>query len=45
VYDAAGYEDYLYTSEPTPPLQDADVEWARRLIAISASNGRQSDLA
>jgi Protein of unknown function (DUF4058) len=33
VYDAAGYEDYIYTHEPIPPLQGVDVEWAQRLIA------------
>lgn len=45
VYDAAGYEGYIYASEPIPPLQGADVEWARRLIATGVSDGRQSDLA
>ncbi len=43
VYDAAGYEDYIYASDPHPPLQGADVEWARRLIAASTSNGSWSD--
>jgi hypothetical protein len=33
VYDAAGYEDYIYASEHHPPLQGADMEWAQRLIA------------
>jgi hypothetical protein len=33
VYDAAGYEDYIYASEPHPPLQGADMEWPQRLIA------------
>jgi hypothetical protein len=32
-YDAAGYEDYIYANEPTPPLQGADAEWAQGLIA------------
>jgi len=35
VYDSAGYEDYIYTHEPIPPLQGADVEWAQRLIAAT----------
>ena len=33
VYDAAGYDDYIYAHEPDPPLQGADAEWAQRLIA------------
>ena len=33
VYDAAGYEDYIYANAPSPPLQGADAEWAQRLIA------------
>jgi len=32
VYDAAGYEDYIYANEPNPPLQGADAEWAQRLL-------------
>lgn len=40
VYDAAGYEDYMYASEPTPPLRGDDAEWARRLIAARVSSGR-----
>jgi hypothetical protein len=36
VYDAAGYEDHIYANEPSPPLQGADAEWARRLIASVA---------
>jgi hypothetical protein len=43
VYDAAGYEDYIYASEPHPPLQGADAEWARRVIASSARNGKRSE--
>jgi hypothetical protein len=40
VYDAAGYEDYIYTHEPSPPLQGADVEWAQRLIAGDGVSNR-----
>lgn len=43
MYDAAGYEDYIYASEPYPALQGADAEWARRLIATRTSHGRRSD--
>lgn len=43
VYDTAGYEDYIYASEPHPPLQGVDADWARRLIAARTSNGRGSD--
>jgi hypothetical protein len=32
-YDGAGYEDYVYTNAPTPPLQGADAEWAQGLIS------------
>jgi len=35
VYDAAGYEDYLYESPPEPPLEDAEMTWARSLIKPS----------
>ena len=31
-YDAAGYEDYIYSGTPRPPLSPADASWARRLI-------------
>lgn len=32
VYDAAGYEDYLYESPPEPPLEGPDLAWAQALI-------------
>jgi hypothetical protein len=32
VYDAAGYEDYIYTGTPQPPLHPADAAWAQQLI-------------
>jgi hypothetical protein len=28
VYDAAGYEDYIYSGAPQPPLNDPDSRWA-----------------
>lgn len=37
VYDAAGYEDYLYESPPEPPLKGSDLEWAQSLISTSSS--------
>jgi hypothetical protein len=40
VYDAAGYEDYIYAHEPNPLLQSADVEWAQRLIAGNGVSNR-----
>ncbi len=32
VYDAAGYEDYLYETSPEPPLSAADSQWAQAVI-------------
>ena len=32
VYDAAGYEDYLYESPPDPPLNESDAIWAKSFI-------------
>ncbi len=32
LYDAAGYEDYIYTSSPQPPLPAEDAEWARQFL-------------
>jgi hypothetical protein len=32
VYDAAGYDDYMYASEPRPRLPPEDAEWARQFI-------------
>jgi hypothetical protein len=34
VYDAAGYEDYLYHREPQPPLNEEDATWARGLVSV-----------
>jgi hypothetical protein len=32
VYDASGYDDYLYDSEPHPPLTTAQSAWAESLL-------------
>ena len=32
VYDAAGYEDYVYAGTPEPPLPPDDLAWANELI-------------
>jgi hypothetical protein len=32
LYDAAGYEDYIYTGEPDPALPAEDAGWARSLL-------------
>jgi hypothetical protein len=29
LYDAAGYEDYIYSGAPQPPLHPDDAAWAR----------------
>lgn len=29
IYDAAGYEDYIYRGEPEPPLAAIDLEWSQ----------------
>lgn len=36
LYDAAGYEVYLYDVEPTPPLTPEDAIWARQFIPRKA---------
>lgn len=36
VYDAAGYEDYIYRGEPDPPLSSDDVTWAGQLVKPTA---------
>jgi hypothetical protein len=33
IYDASGYEDYIYGGEPRPPLSADDAEWARQLTS------------
>jgi hypothetical protein len=32
LYDAGGYEDYIYSGEPRPPLSPADQTWAREVL-------------
>lgn len=36
VYDAAGYEDYIYAGKPSPPLTSGDESWAATLISERA---------
>jgi hypothetical protein len=36
IHDAAGYEDYIYSGMPQPPLHPSDEAWARDLIARRA---------
>jgi hypothetical protein len=36
IYDAAGYEDYIYQEDPQPPLAAADALWAATLKPKSA---------
>jgi len=38
VYDAAGYEDYIYESSPEPPLEGPDLAWAESLLAPKADS-------
>jgi hypothetical protein len=33
IYDAAGYQDYIYRGEPQPQLNAQDAAWAQQLIA------------
>jgi hypothetical protein len=32
LYDAAGYEDYIYDGIPDPPLAADDLAWARTFV-------------
>jgi hypothetical protein len=36
VYDAAGYEDFLYEGKPEPPLSVKDAAWARRFVPAAS---------
>jgi hypothetical protein len=36
VYDASGYEDFIYTSPPDPPLEPEDAAWARQIAPTGA---------
>ncbi len=33
VYDAAGYEDYIYAGQPVPPLTSEEATWAAALLS------------
>jgi hypothetical protein len=33
LYDAAGYEDYIYEGAPDPPLSPEDAAWAQTLLS------------
>ena len=35
VYDAAGYEDYIYETPPEPPLADDETTWAQSILGKS----------
>jgi len=42
VYDAAGYEDYLYSTPPDPPLTDEQYDWAQQFVPPTpGETGRQ----
>lgn len=32
VYDAAGYEDYIYETNPEPPLEGEELAWAQSIL-------------
>jgi hypothetical protein len=36
VYDAAGYEKYIYAEMPRPPLTPADAQWAQQFVPAAA---------
>ena len=40
VYDAAGYEDYLYESPPEPALDPSDETWARSFMTCPSESDR-----
>jgi hypothetical protein len=42
LYDAAGYEDYIYTHTPQPPLHPDDAAWARQFLPSSPPSGTTS---
>jgi hypothetical protein len=37
LYDAAGYEDYIYSGAPQPPLTADDEAWAQQLVRAAMS--------
>ena len=42
LYDAAGYEDYIYTGAPQPPLHPDDAAWARQFLPPMPQPGTPS---
>lgn len=41
IYERAGYEDYIYTTPPEPPLRPEDAVWVQeRLAAVARPAGR-----
>ena len=34
IYDAAGYQRFIYDSEPEPPLRSDDAAWARQFVPV-----------
>ena len=37
VYDAAGYEDYIYSTSPEPPLTSEQYEWTQQFVPFTNS--------
>lgn len=37
VYDAAGYEDYIYSTPPEPPLSAEQLAWAKQFVPFAAA--------
>ncbi len=42
IYDAAGYEEYLYTAQPDPALPDADAAWAGQVLFAAGFGSEQT---
>ncbi len=42
VYDAAGYEDYLYSTPPEPPLSAEQAEWAKQFVPCAVDSPTES---
>jgi len=42
LYDAAGYEDYIYTGAPQPPLHPDDASWSRQFLPSLPQPGAPS---
>ena len=36
LYDAGGYQDYIYATQPKPPLRDEDLQWASQILSAHA---------